>query len=139
MAASPIWPRLEELTVQIWRRAELGTWWHLVTAHPSALRRVRGGKYAERLQPNEEWEYDLERDDEGRFSRLTVRWLACGSACVIDMGLIHALASLPDDALTSFVIEPSRSIRLWEGYPERIEAAVARFPRVTAPRFPWRA
>jgi len=94
VAASPIWPRLEELSVQIWYAVSLGAWWRWVTSHPSALRRVRGGKYGERLRPNEEWEYDLERDDEGRFSRLTVRWLPCGSACVIDMGLIDALGSL---------------------------------------------
>jgi hypothetical protein len=130
--------RLEELVVQLRYQPTLGAWWSFVTTHPSALRRVRGNEDQPRLDPHERWEYLFERDDDGRFSRLTVRWLPCGSACETDWGLIDALASLPSDALTTFELEPSKSIRLREGYPERIEAAVARFTRAGAPRFPWR-
>jgi hypothetical protein len=122
-----------EISLDIYSN-RVGAAWALVAAHPtSALRRFSCIEWDEHYG---DVVYRFERDEEGRFTRLTVEGRANRRKKPYGTHVAAHLESLPPDALTSIAIAPM--IDVWQREHDRIEAATARSPRVTAPRFPWR-
>jgi uncharacterized protein (TIGR02996 family) len=136
VARSAVWSQIEELEISLDIYSNrVGAAWALVAAHPtSALRRFSCIEWDEHYG---DVVYRFERDEEGRFTRLTVEGRANRRKKTYGTHVAAHLESLPPDALTSIAIAPM--IDVWQREHDRIEAATARSPRVTAPRFPWRA